>query len=418
MKKNKEKFDVVVIGGGPAGMIAAFRAAELGAKVLLLESNLILGRKLLMTGKGRCNITNAQFNEREFVAALGENGKFLFSTLAIFGPKEVIDFFESRGAKTKVEKEGRVFPVSDRAKDVLFVLMEALRKNKVTIRTGINVLGFESDNGKINCVSILDGENVYADRFILTTGGKSYPMTGSVGTGYTFARSLGHTIIETAPALTPIKIKEDWVKNLQGLSLKNIKLAFFSAGKKQAIYFGEIVFTHFGISGPLVLNISKKIGALLKNGEVKISIDLEPNLSLSELDKKIQTDFKDNCNKNFINYLPEILPNKMVGIIVDLMKINPGVKINFITKEERNNLVRLMKNLELTVSGLLGFDHSMVTSGGISLGEIDPKKMQSRIISNLFFAGEIIDLDGPTGGYNLQICWSTGYAAGTYAGKK
>jgi predicted Rossmann fold flavoprotein len=371
-----------------------------------------------MTGKGRCNLTNAQFDDREFVKTLGKNGKFLFSALSVFGPREVIGYFESRGVKTKVEKEGRVFPVSDSAQDVLGVLLKDLRKNKVEIGTGVKVLGFESDSDQINCVKMADGKKIYADNFILATGGKSYPATGSVGAGYAFVKSLGHTILKTAPALTPIKIKEDWAKNLQGLSLENIELTFFSAGKKQAIYSGEILFTHFGISGPLVLNVSKQIGALLKNGEVEIRIDLEPNLSFSELDQKLQNDFRENSNKNFINYLPEILPKKMIETIVDLVGIDPKRKINFVTKEERKNLAKLIKNLELTVSGLLGFDQAMVTSGGVNLKEINPKTMQSKILNNLFFAGEIIDLDGPTGGYNLQICWSTGYVAGTHAGRK
>lgn len=418
MRNNQEKFDVAVIGGGPAGMMAAGRAAELGAQAVLIEKNPSLGRKLLITGKGRCNITQAEFDDRAFVKALGKNGKFLFSSLAVFGPKEAVEFFETRGLATKVERGGRVFPASDRAQDVLNVLLEYLKKNKVEIRTGAEVLGFASSPNRINSVKLAGGRGIVADNFIIAAGGKSYPATGSTGEGYGWAKNLGHKITETLPALTPIKIQEEWPKGLSGLSLKNVSINIYQNGKKQASRFGEMLFTHFGISGPIVLDASKKIGELLKNGEVEIQIDLKPALEFSKLDERIQRDFKANVKKDFLNYLPELLPQKLVPIFAGLSGIDPRKKISSITKEERKNLVKALKALKLTAEGAVGYEQAIVTSGGVSLREIDPKTMKSKIIDNLFFAGEIIDLDGPTGGYNLQISWSTGFAAGNYAGKK
>jgi predicted Rossmann fold flavoprotein len=417
MENNQEKFDVAVIGGGPAGMIAAGRAGELGAKVVLIEKNRSLGRKLLITGKGRCNITQAEFNDREFVKNLGKNGKFLFSSLSSFGPKEVVEFFEMRRLQTKVERGGRIFPVTDRAQDVLNVLLEYLRKNKVEIKAGAKVLGFELSGNRIKSVKLAGRRDITARNFIIATGGKSYPATGSAGEGYDWARNLGHKIVETLPALTPVKTREVWPKSLTGLSLKNVSLNVYQNGKKQDSRFGEMLFTHFGISGPIVLDASKKIGELLKKGEVEIQIDLKPALDFSKLDQRLQRDFKENINKDFINYLPELLPQKLINTIVELSSINPRKKINSISKEERKNLVKLLKGLKVIVEDTMGYAQAIVTSGGVSLKEIDSKTMKSKIIENLSFAGEIIDLDGPTGGYNLQICWSTGFAAGNYAAK-
>jgi len=414
MEQNPEKFDVAVIGGGPAGMLAAGRVAELGANVVLIEKNQSLGRKLLITGKGRCNITQAEFDDKEFVKTLGKNGKFLFSSLALFGPQEVVEFFESRGLKTKTERGGRIFPVSDRAQDVLDVLLEYLRKNRVEIKTGAKVLGFDHQNGHINCVKMATTRDIYADHFIIATGGKSYPATGSVGEGYDWAKNLGHTVAETLPALTPIKTEEEWPKELSGLSLKNIAINIYQKGKKQDSRFGEMLFTHFGISGPIVLDASKKIGELLKNGKVEIQIDLKPALEFSQLDERIKRDFKENIKKDFINYLPELLPQKLIRKIIELSGIDPRKKINFVTKDERKNLAKILKGLKITVAETMGYSQAIVTSGGVNLKEIDSKTMKSKIIDNLSFAGEVIDLDGPTGGYNLQICWSTGFSAGNF----
>ncbi|MFA5993681.1 MAG: NAD(P)/FAD-dependent oxidoreductase [Parcubacteria group bacterium] len=434
-ENNQEKYDVVVIGGGPTGMIAAGRAAELGARVALLEKNATLGKKLLITGKGRCNITQAEFNDKEMIKKFGANGKFLFSSLATFGPEEVIRFFEERQVATKVERGGRVFPVSDQAQDVLQVLKRYLAKNKVEIIYDAPVAGFDIQalvaGKKITSVRIgekgyiseekqalLPVRRIYADKFILCTGGKSYPTTGSIGDGYQWAQDCGHTIIATAPALVPVKIKEPWVKEAQGLSLKNVTITLLQNGKKQDSRFGEMMFTHFGLTGPIVLDISKKLTELMAHGEVIVSLDLKPALNHEQLDARLQRDFKENSNKDFINYLPELLPQKMIPLVVTLSSIDSRKKINFVTREERQKLVELLKDLRLTADGTTGYGQAIVTSGGVDTREVDSKTMQSRLVSNLFLAGEILNLDGPTGGYNLQVCWSTGYAAGTYAGQR
>lgn len=446
IENNLDKFDVAVIGGGPTGMIAAGRAAELGARVVLLEKNASLGKKLLITGKGRCNITQAEFNDKEIINKFGRQGKFLFSSLASFGPEEVIAFFESRKVATKIERGGRVFPVSDKAQDVLRVLQKYLEKNKVEIIYNAQVASFDIASvvagKKITSVSLTEQgymspekqaltptRKIYADKFILCTGGKSYPTTGSTGDGYQWVKDLGHTVIETAPALVPVKTKELWVKDIQGLSLKNVAIKLFLNNKKPAYLptgqavrtgkqdsrFGEMMFTHFGLTGPIVLDLSKKAGELARQGEVVISIDLKPALTQDQLDMRLQKDFRENSNKDFINYLPELLPQKMIATIVALSGIDSRKKINLVTKDERKKLMELLKNLRLTYDGTTGYNQAIITSGGVDLHEVDSKTMQSRKIENLFLAGEILNLDGPTGGYNLQVCWSTGYAAGTYA---
>ena len=414
MKNNEQKFDVAVIGGGPAGMMAAGKAAENGASVVLIEKNKNLGKKLLITGKGRCNITQAEFDDRKLVEKFGKQGKFLFSSLSEFGPEEVIEFFEERGLRTKIERGKRVFPVSDKAGDVLDVLREYLKKNKVKIILGKDVLGFEFKKNKIESIKIKN-EKIFADKFILACGGKSYPATGSNGDGYEWAKMLGHNIINPMPSLVPIKIKENWVKDLQGLSLKNIGINIFQNGKKVGSRFGEMIFTHFGVSGPIVLDASKKIGELLEKGEVFVEIDLKPALDFSALDKRLQRDFANSRTKDFKNYLPELLPQKMISVFLELSGIDPHKKLHFISKEEKKTILHLLKEMKLTVDGLFGFDQAIITSGGIDIREIDSKTMKSKIIDNLYFAGEIINLDGPTGGYNLQISWSTGFAAGDNA---
>ncbi|HEX7586496.1 MAG TPA: NAD(P)/FAD-dependent oxidoreductase [Patescibacteria group bacterium] len=418
MKNPLEKFDVVVIGGGPAGMMAAGRAAELGARVALLEKNHSLGKKLLITGKGRCNITQAEFNDKEFIRKLGnKKGKFLFSSLAAFGPATVINFFAAKNLKTKVEKGGRVFPVANSSVSVLDSLLKYLKDNGVKMIFGAEVRQLEIVQNEIRSVQLKDAV-IYADKFILCTGGKSYPGTGSTGDGYKWAKKMGHTIIKPLPALVPIKIKESWVKDLQGVSLQNVEIKVLLGDKKSESRFGEMLFTHFGLSGPIILSASKRVGELLENGEVVLAIDLEPTFSREQLDKKLQKDFQENIHKDFKNYLPELLPQKMAEAIIKLSGIEAKKKINFITKPERQKLVDLLKDLRVTAEDTLGYDQAIITSGGVDLKEIDSKTMQSKKIRNLFFAGEILDLDGPTGGYNLQICWSTSYAAGTYAAKK
>lgn len=417
LKSSTMPNDVIVVGGGPAGMMAAGRAAELGAKVLLLEKNSSLGRKLLITGKGRSNITKAEFNSKELVKKYGKEGDFLLHALSIFGPKETVDFFEKNGLKIKVERGRRVFPETDSARDVLNVLIGYLKNNRVEIMSNSEVKEIVKDGKKISKLILSNGREISAKNYILCTGGKAFPGTGSTGDGYEWAEKLGHRIEKLRPALVPIKIQEDWPKKLQGLSLKNIELSVLQNGKKKDKRFGELLFAHFGISGPIVLDLSGHIGEFSERGEVKLLLDLKPALDSQSLDKRLQSDFAKYANKFFKNALDDLLPQKLISVIIEFSGIDPLKKVNLITKEERRGLARLLKNLEMTVSSLLGFGYAIVTSGGISLREIDSKTMKSKIIDNLFFAGEIINLHGPTGGYNLQVCWSTGYLAGQSTAK-
>jgi len=420
------KFDVVIIGGGPAGMMSAGIAAQNGASVALLEKNSKLGQKLLLTGKGRCNITNAEFDNRKLSEKYGKEGKALLSPFSIFAPKDTISFFENLGIKTKIERGQRVFPSSDSAPDVLNALIKFLKKQNVNIIYNTTIADFKQKiDGKISYIITSDNEKIFADNYIICTGGKSYPRLGSTGDGYLWAEKLGHTISKPKPSLTPIKIKESWVKDAQGLSLKNVKLTLWQGSgqakqneEKSVECFGEMLFTHFGISGPISLDISKKVGALLDKGEAILRLDLKPALSALELDKRIQKDFQKFQNKLFKNSLNDLLPQKLIPIIINLSKINPDKKVHSITKEERSRLVNLLKNIKMTPKELIGFERAIVTSGGISLKEIDFKTMRSKIVKNLFFAGEIINLDGPCGGFNLQICWTTGYIAGKNAAPK
>jgi hypothetical protein len=339
--------------------------------------------------------------------------------LSVFGPKKVIEFFEKFRLKTKVERGGRVFPESDSSGDVLRVLTKYITKAGVKVMEGKVVNRIEKKGNKIVCVTLEDGEKISADKFIIATGGKAYPGLGSSGDGFKWALDLGHSISEPRPALAPIKVKEKWPETLQGLSLKNVSLNVFYDGKKKESRFGEFLFAHFGITGPIVLDISKRVGEFLsKKGEVKIALDLKPALDFDTLDKRIQRDFEKFSNKQFKNSLGDLLPRKLIEVIINLSKIDGEKTVNKITKEERQRLARLLKGVELTPVSLLGFDRAIITSGGIPLKEIDAKTMRSKIINNLYFAGEIIDLDGPTGGYNLQICWSSGYLAGESAAKE
>jgi predicted Rossmann fold flavoprotein len=412
IKSNKsDVFDVVIIGGGPAGMLSAGRAAELGANVILLEKNARLGRKLLITGNGRCNLTQAEYNIRDMVEKFGENGKFLFSSLSTFGVKETIEFFNDLGCKTKVERGDRVFPESDKAQDVLDVLVKYMAENSVTVSCSSEVMSLEKEDNRITRLITNKGE-IIAKNYVICTGGKSFPGTGSTGDGFKWVEKLGHHVTELTPSLTALNIKEDWVKSLQGLSLKNIEVSILQNDTKKESIFGEMLFTHFGISGPIILSISKNVGKLLKKGKVTLSLDLKPALDFIKLDKRLQRDFLKYQNKIFKNSLDELLPQNLIPIIIDQSGIDPDKYVNSITKEERHRLLNLLKSLNMTVTSLQSFEHSLITSGGVAIKEIDPKTMRSKLIENLFFAGEIIDVDGPTGGYNLQVCWSTGYVAG------
>ena len=414
-KENEIIFDVTIIGGGPAGMMAAGRAGEMGAKVVLLERNNALGRKLLLTGKGRSNITKAEFNSRELIKKYGREGDFLLYPLSVFGVKETIGFFEKKGLKIKTERGKRIFPQSDKASDVLAILIDYLKLGGVKIMTNSKVEKILKQKNRASKIILKDGREISAKNYIIATGGKSFPGTGSTGDGYQWAKELGHSISKLRPALVPLKIKESWPKMAQGLALKNVELSVFQNNKKKDSRFGEMLFTHFGISGPIILDLSGKIAELLEKGEVKLVLDLKPALDSQTLDKRIQSDFSKYSQKLFKNSLSDLLPQKLIPIIVKLSGITPLKKVNVITREERYKLVRLLKGLAMTVSSLLGFEMAIVTSGGVSLKEIDSKTMKSKLIENLFFAGEIINLHGPTGGYNLQLCWSTGYLAGQMA---
>lgn len=406
---------VVVIGGGPAGIMAAGRAAEKGAEVILLEKNEKLGRKLLLTGKGRCNITRAEFNPRVLAEKYGRGGEFLLSPFSVFGVKETIDFFEQKGLKTKIERGQRVFPQSDKATDVLMVLTAWLSKNGVSIMTGTEVVSLRKENNTLKRILIKGGGEITADSFIICTGGKSYPEVGSTGDGFRWAKELGHSVTKLNPALVPVRLKEKWVKDLSGLALKNISLSVFCDGKKIDSRLGEALFTHFGLSGPVVLDLSRPLGEILENHKIKFILDLKPGLDFSKLDNRIQRDFEKYQNKMFRNSLVGLLPAKLIPVIVELSGIKDKKCVREITREERHRLVKILKSVEMNVTGLLGFEKAIITRGGISLTEIDSKRMKSKIIENLFFAGEVIDLDGPTGGYNLQLSWSTGYVAGQSA---
>ncbi|OGF26423.1 hypothetical protein A2331_05825 [Candidatus Falkowbacteria bacterium RIFOXYB2_FULL_34_18] len=403
------KYDVVIIGGGPSGMMAAGRAGSLGARVLLLEKNGELGVKLLITGKGRCNFAHNELDARKFIEKFGKNGKFLFSGLFRFGVPDTIDFFERQGVKTKVERGNRVFPVSDRSQDVLNALVGYMRKSRVDVRTSAEVKRIVKVGKKIEKVVLVNGDEIFADKFIICTGGKSYPATGSTGDGYKWLMGLGHKIEKTMPALSPVIIKENFVKNLEGLSLKNVEIGVYKDGKRKDSRFGEALFTNRGMSGPIVLDMSKEIN---KNLPCVMQIDFKPALSFQELDKRVQRDFKEMNNKMFKNSLDKLLPKKLTPIIIELSGISPEKQVNLITKEERKKLIYLLKEFKLEVRELAGYSKAIITSGGVSLREIDPKTMKSKLIDNLYLCGEVLDLDGPTGGYNLQVCWTTGFVAG------
>ncbi len=414
MAKIQEKFDVAVIGGGSAGMMAALKAAESGASVVLIEKNQSLGRKLLLTGNGRCNLSQAEFNDKKFVEKLGKKGQWFFSALAAFGPEETMKFFEEKGLPIKTERGGRVFPVSDKAQDVLNIFLAALKKNKVSLLLGQEVIGFDVKNKKMISVKLKNAK-IMARAFVLCAGGKAYPGTGSTGSGYAWLQKMGHKIAAPRPALVPLRVKEGWTGDLQGLGLKNVSAEVWQNNVKIDSRFGEMLFTHFGVSGPIILDLSKKVVELLPAGEVILKIDLKPALDILTLDKRLQRDFKGN--RNFKNYLPELVPRKLIDLILRFTKIEANKKLNSITREEREKLIETLKGLKLTVKDSLGFVQAIVTNGGVDLAEIDSKTMRSKIIDNLYLAGEIIDLDGPTGGYNLQICWSTGCSAGAGAGQ-
>ncbi|MDY3796008.1 MAG: NAD(P)/FAD-dependent oxidoreductase [Agathobacter sp.] len=402
---------VVVVGGGAAGMMAAYQASENGHKVILVDKNEKLGKKIYITGKGRCNLTNAGELEVIFNNIM-TNRKFLYSALYSFTNDDVINFFENNGMKTKIERGNRVFPVSDHSSDVISTIVKALRKNKVDIRLFTPVKDLIITNDKACGVLLENGEKIMCDSVIIATGGLSYPSTGSTGDGYRFAKDSGHTINKCEPSLVPMNIKEEWVKELQGLSLRNVNVRIINGKKKLYNELGEMLFTHFGVSGPLILSASAMINRKYFDENLKIIIDLKPALDVEQLNKRILRDFEEELNKQFKNSLNKLLPSKLVPVVINLSGIDPDKQVNTITKEERQKLAYLLKNLEISFNGFRGWNEAIITKGGISVKDINPSTMESKIVSNLYFCGEVLDLDALTGGYNLQIAWSTGYLAG------
>jgi predicted Rossmann fold flavoprotein len=404
---------VYVIGGGAAGMLAAIAAARGGHQVVLLEKNEKLGKKLFITGKGRCNLTNA-CDKETFFEQVVTNPKFLFKAYHTFSNYDAMDFFEQLGLPIKVERGNRVFPESDKSSDVIAALRKELERQNVMIRYKNEVTKIIIKDGSFYGLKIRNSEEIFlGDAVIVTTGGLSYPVTGSNGDGYTFAKAIGHTVTELNPSLVPLHTKETFVKDLMGLSLKNVKISI-SSGQKQ-IYsdFGELLFTHFGVSGPVILSASSYIVPYLKNKEpITLSIDLKPALTEEQLDTRILRDFEEFKNKQFKNSLDHLLPNKLIDVIIRLSPIDSEKKVNSVTKEERLALVNLLKHFTLHITKLGDYHQAVITKGGINVKEINPSTMESKLVKHVYFAGEVLDLDALTGGYNLQIAWSTGYLAG------
>lgn len=408
------KTSLLVIGGGAAGLTAAGFAAEKGVQTVVLERNDRPGRKLMITGKGRCNVTNNCTSLDTLISNVPGNGRFLYGAFSRFMPSDVIEFFENRGVELKTERGNRVFPVSDNALEIVDALHNFARKNAKIIKGRAVKLIVE--DSCVKGVETEDGETIYADKVIVATGGLSYPGTGSTGDGYELARQAGHTITDLKPSLVPLEIHEGFCSDLMGLSLRNIAIKVTDTEKNKEIYsdFGEMLFTHFGVSGPVILSASAHMRNM-KSGKYKIAIDLKPALTVEQLDARILRDFSENINRNFINALNSLLPKKLVPIIVRLSGIGLSTKVNQVTKEQRRNLAVLLKNLTVTVTDFRPVAEAIITSGGVSVSQINPKTMESKLVSGLYFAGEVIDADAYTGGFNLQIAFSTGKLAGESA---
>lgn len=403
---------VIVIGGGAAGMMAAIAAAEHGHHVLLLEKNEKLGKKIYITGKGRCNVTNACEMDKLFENMVS-NPKFMYSAFYDYTNMQVMELLQEAGCPLKTERGERVFPVSDHSSDIIAAFERILRKRNVNIQLHTTVQSIRTQDGHVTGVLLSDGRKQDADAVVVATGGLSYPTTGSTGDGYRMAQELGHTMKECTPALVPMEIREEWCRQLQGLSLKNVTLTMLCGGKRIYEGFGEMLFTHFGISGPLVLSASSFYGKCKDKSQVSVRIDLKPALSEEQLDKRILRDFEQNSNKQFKNVIGSLYPAKLVPVMIALSGIDGDKKIHEITKEERKNLLDVTKHLTMQVDGLRDYNEAIITQGGIRVKEVNPSTLESRLVSGLYFAGEVLDLDALTGGFNLQIAWSTGHLAGS-----
>lgn len=415
--------NVIVIGGGPAGMMAAITATEYGNNVTIIEKNSDFGKKLLITGKGRCNITSSLYMS-EFIKNTPGNGQFLYSAFQNYTNTDIIDFLKNQGLEVKEERGNRIFPVTDKSIDVLNCFKSKINELKIKKLFNTRVQKILVQNGEVLGVRT-EKEIIQTDKIILATGGKSYPLTGSTGDGYLIAKNIGHKVTEIRPSLVPLVIYEkNECKEMQGLSLRNVGIKIIDESKNKLIYedFGEMIFTHFGISGPTILSGSahlvryKEIDNLMKEQKIKLQIDLKPALTEEQLDERILRDFKEFKNKQFKHALDKLLPQKMIPIVIEKTKINEEKRVNEITKEERRNLVKVLKKFELTIKDFRPVEEAIITSGGINIKEINPKTMESKLVKGLYFAGEIIDVDSYTGGFNLQIAYSTGYTAGMHVG--
>lgn len=404
---------VLVVGGGPAGMMAAIQAAKQGNTVTLLEQNEKLGKKLFITGKGRCNVTN-DCDVTELFDSVVSNKKFLYSAFYSFSNQDVKDFFEEQGLRLKVERGRRVFPASDKSSDVIKALGNALKKLEVKIRLRTRVDKVLTENDIVCGVRLSDGECLNADKVILATGGVSYKSTGSDGSGLVMAEKLGHQVTKLRPGLVGMCTKEAWVRDMQGLTLKNVAVSIGKKQGKKPLYedFGELLFTHYGVSGPMILSASSRLGDELEKDDLYIKIDLKPALSKEQLDSRILRDFEERKNADLSNAMVHLLPKSMIPVMLHVCGLDPAKKVNEVTRGEREQLVKGMKEFPLTINGLRDIQEAIITRGGVTVKEVDPSTMESKIVKNLYLAGEMLDLDALTGGYNLQIAWSTGYLAG------
>lgn len=409
-------YDIAVVGAGPAGIMASVRARQLTRDVILLERNNCIGKKILLSGKGRCNVTNIASVD-DFIVKFGRQGEFLRTAFSRFFNQELIDFFKMKGLEMRIERQGRVFPITDRAISIIEVLKKYLQESSVTILYKKQVFDIKKDSNFFRL--FLDTKDqIIAEKVILAAGGKSFSETGSSGDGFALANKLGHTIVTLRPGLVPLKTKESWVKELKGLTLKNIRLTFKSKNKKIVSNVGELLFTHFGVSGPLVLDLSSSVlGLLNENKEVILEIDLKPGLSPEQLEERLLREFGITGKKSVKNVLKELFPHKLAGLFVHLLGIDYNKRAGQVTREERRSILNMLKSLRLHIAGSLPLEEAMVTCGGVSTKEINPRTMESKIVQGLYFAGELIDGSAPSGGYNLQQAFSTGYLAGEQAGR-